>query len=246
MGTHPIFESDFDCLTEILFYFPEKLEKNKKIMDSPPGCSSSSEDEADLDQTADLVPLSGNLDSQSNQIDRGENGEKNLEKTPRIHRRRKPRRKKRSSHNLGSGNHSGHAETLTNGALINGPSTPVSHLPSPRVPITRSEKKAYRSECVKRPKIAAPSNTTSFICDSNEGPLDQTSGFDDEFEPDGGFSNEYQARLYEEHDGIEERTNHELNINKRQIYLKQRLDKANTELERLRPMEKEVEILRSR
>lgn len=217
-------------------------------MDSPPGCSSS-EDDLGLDQTADLVPLSGRFDDPeiSEHVEQRVNDERNLEKTPRIHRRRKPRRKKRSSHNLGPGGNLGSkaGNNAEIGSGANGPSTPVSHLPSPRVPITRSEKKAYRSECVKRPKIAAPSNTTSFICDNNDA-LEPKEGSEEEFEPDGGFSNEYQARLYEEHEGNEERTNHEQNINKRHIYLKQRLDKANSELERLRPLEKEVELLRSR
>jgi len=90
---------------------------------------------------------------------------------------------------------------------------------------------------VKRPKIAAPSNTTSFICDNNDDSLD-------ELEDD--FATEYNARLNEEYEGEKERTNHEENINKRHDYLKQRLDKANMELERLRPIEEEVIRLRAR
>jgi len=110
--------------------------------------------------------------------------------------------------------------------------------PSPHVPVTRSEKKAYKKDCVKRPKIAAPSNTTSFICENN----DEVEAFD----LDDGFSTEYNARLNEEYEGEKERTSHEENINKRHDYLKQRLDKANLELERLRPIEDEVLRLRSR
>ena len=85
--------------------------------------------------------------------------------------------------------------------------------------ILLSSKKAYKKDCVKRPKIAAPSNTTSFICDNNDEV--------EEFDLDDGFSTEYNARLNEEYEGEKERTNHEENINKRHDYLKQRLDKAN-------------------
>ena len=44
--------------------------------------------------------------------------------------------------------------------------------PSPQLnlPITKKEKKAYRSECVKRPKIDAPTNTNSYLCENNDSP----------------------------------------------------------------------------
>ena len=108
--------------------------------------------------------------------------------------------------------------------------------PSPHVPVTRMEKKAYKKDCVKRPKMQAPSNTTSFICDNNVSfffqklelilisKKDETSQFDQE---DDGFSHEYNQRLIEEYEGEKERGSHEENINKRHDYLKRRLDKAN-------------------
>ena len=42
--------------------------------------------------------------------------------------------------------------------------------PSPQLnlPMTKKEKKAYRSECVKRPKIDAPTNTNSYLCENND------------------------------------------------------------------------------
>ena len=44
--------------------------------------------------------------------------------------------------------------------------------PSPQLnlPMTKKEKKAYRSECVKRPKIDAPTNTNSYLCENNDSP----------------------------------------------------------------------------
>ena len=115
-------------------------------MDSPPGVSSyilsrfilydilqcsSSEDDLGLDQTADLVPLSGRFDDPdiSEHVEQRVNDERNLEKTPRIHRRRKPRRKKRSSHNLGPGGNLGSKAGNNSeiGSVVNGPSTPVSY-----------------------------------------------------------------------------------------------------------------------
>merc|ERR1711892_539726 len=143
-----------------------------------------------------------------------------LSTTPKNHRRRKRRGKK-------------------NGASLLAEHGEIGPQPSPHVPVTRMEKKAYKKDCVKRPKMQAPSNTTSFICDNN----DETSQFDQE---DDGFSHEYNQRLIEEYEGEKERGSHEENINKRHDYLKRRLDKANAELERLRPIEDEATRLRTR
>ena len=60
------------------------------------------------------------------------------------------------------------------------------------------------------------------------------------------FNADYHSRLNDEYQGEKERTSHEENINKRHDYLKQRLDIANQEVERLRPFEEEVVKLRTR
>merc|ERR1712183_78112 len=192
--------------------------------DSPPGCSSS-EDEFgdDLDSSDFMNHTAPELGQSECDITGGA-----LDRSNGAKRRRKPRRKKKNS-------------------FID-PQNQTANLhlniePSPQVPITKKEKKAYRSECVKRPKIDAPTNTNSYLCENIESPSECVLEAQDD---DGGFSSEYQARSTEDYEGEKERTNHEENINKRHDYLKIRLDKANAELERLRPLEKEVESLRNR
>lgn len=191
-------------------------------MDSPPGCSSS-EDSVDLDGSDIMNHTAPELGQTECDITGTAQ-----DRTNGVKRRRKPRRKKKQSF-----------------GMVESPFSTANLLPSPQVPITKKEKKAYRSECVKRPKIDAPTNTNSYLCDNIDSPNDVFSQ-DGEGHYDDGFSSEYQARLTEEYEGEKERTNHEENINKRHDYLKIRLDKANVELERLRPLEKEVESLRNR
>jgi len=196
-------------------------------MDSPPGCSSSEDDFGDdLDSSDFMNHTAPELGQSESDIIGGV-----LDRSNGAKRRRKPRRKKKNSFI---------DQNQTANLLLN------IEKPSPQLnlPITKKEKKAYRSECVKRPKIDAPTNTNSYLCENNDSPSECVLEAHDL--DDGGFSSEYQARLTEDYEGEKERTNHEENINKRHDYLKIRLDKANAELERLRPLEKDVESLRKR
>jgi len=112
-------------------------------------------------------------------------------------------------------------------------------VPSPHIPVSRLEKKAYRQKCFNRPILTAPSNTGSFICENTED-VD----FDHDIEHD--FDDDYHSRLNEEFEGEKERTNHEENVSRRHEILKARLDQANQDIERMRPMEEENIKLRQR
>ena len=115
-------------------------------------------------------------------------------------------------------------------------------VPSPRVPVSRLEKRAYRKECIDRPILAAPSNTGSFICDGND--VDgELAGDEHDLEHD--FDDDYHSRLADEYEE-RARKSHEENVHLRHEHLKQRLDLVSQEVERLKPYEDEVVKLRNR
>jgi len=202
MGTHPIFESDFDCLTDLV-----------RKMESPPGCTSSEEEDATkkpliLSESSDLL-------------------------TPEQKKSRRRRKRVRNRNRPGTRNVS-FDEEATGTA-------------SPFIPHSKVEKRAYRAECINRPRIPAPANTGSFIADNNssdgESELKEM-GINEDFDRD------YHSRLNDEIQGERERSTHEENVAKRQDQLKGRLESANLEISKLKESEfklqNENETLRSR
>ena len=165
-----------DKLTPLL----KKLKKLKDLqfstsdtykMDSPPGCTSSSENELNesLDTTLDTTNTTPNTSVLRKALEFSKmrcgisNSKAENSTTPKNRRKPKKRRGKKNGSLSHIGGQIGPREVKrAKMREIN-----LSLEPSPHVPVTRVEKRAYKKDCVKRPKIAAPSNTTSFICDNN-------------------------------------------------------------------------------
>merc|ERR1711937_200876 len=189
--------------------------ENKTEMDSPPGCSSSEDGISDINELSILA-------TPGDRIQKSEVG------TPVLNQ------------SCDADNSvDGHTPKKRRPFPYNKNGLDTDSVPSPHIPVSRLEKKAYRQKCFNRPILTAPSNTGSFICENTED-VD----FDHDIEHD--FDDDYHSRLNEEFEGEKERTNHEENVSRRHEILKARLDQANRDIERMRPMEEENIKLRQR